>query len=145
MEASSVPSAGPVFPVSVKGVVIHEQRVLLAFNERSEWELPGGRLEVGETPEACVAREIAEETSWQVKARSRPLDVWVYQPLPETLPHRRVLIITYGCVPLTTGELVRSHEHGAVELIPLGELGGLRLPEGYRASIAHWASLRGDL
>jgi 8-oxo-dGTP pyrophosphatase MutT (NUDIX family) len=60
MESSSVPSAGVRFPVSVKGVVIYEQRVLLAFNERSEWELPGGRLEVGETPEACVAREIAE-------------------------------------------------------------------------------------
>jgi 8-oxo-dGTP pyrophosphatase MutT (NUDIX family) len=133
-------------PVSVKGVVIHEQRVLLAFNDRQEWELPGGRLEVGETPEACVAREIEEETSWQVKvADDRPLDVWIYQPLPETLPDRRVLIVTYGCVAISTGDLVASHEHGDVALIPLVDLEGLRLPEGYRQSITNWAAIRGDV
>jgi hypothetical protein len=72
------------------------------------------------------------------------LDVWVYRPLPETLPDQRVLIVTYGCVPISTPELVASHEHGAVELIPLEKLPGLRLPEGYRRSIVAWASLRGD-
>jgi ADP-ribose pyrophosphatase YjhB (NUDIX family) len=50
------------YPVSVKGVVAHDGRVLLLKNDRSEWELPGGRLELGETPEECVAREIEEET-----------------------------------------------------------------------------------
>ena len=32
------------FPVSVKGVVVRANRVLLLRNERDEWELPGGRL-----------------------------------------------------------------------------------------------------
>jgi ADP-ribose pyrophosphatase YjhB (NUDIX family) len=47
------------FPVSVKGVVVRDSRVLLLKNEREEWELPGGKLELGEEPAACVAREIA--------------------------------------------------------------------------------------
>ena len=34
---------------------------MLLENERGEWELPGGRLEPGETPHACLAREFAEE------------------------------------------------------------------------------------
>jgi ADP-ribose pyrophosphatase YjhB (NUDIX family) len=47
------------YPVSVKGVVVRSGRVLLLKNERDEWELAGGRLGAGETPEQCVAREIA--------------------------------------------------------------------------------------
>ena len=31
------------FPVSVKGVVIREGKVILLRNERDEWELPGGK------------------------------------------------------------------------------------------------------
>jgi 8-oxo-dGTP pyrophosphatase MutT (NUDIX family) len=131
-------SSGPVFPVSVKGVVLRDGRVLLLRNERQEWELPGGRLEVGETPEACVAREIAEETGWDVKV-DMLLDAWVYQPLPETLPDRRVLIVTYGCTTTATGEPIRSGEHHDIGLFTPRELGGLRLPDGYRRSIATWA------
>jgi hypothetical protein len=45
------------FPVSIKGVVLRAGRVLLLRNDRDVWELPGGRPEVGETPEQCVVRE----------------------------------------------------------------------------------------
>ncbi len=59
------PGQGRAFPISVKGVVVLDGLVLLLRNERDEWELPGGKLELGEDPERCVAREIAEEVGWQ--------------------------------------------------------------------------------
>ena len=34
--------------MSVKGVLLEDDRVVLLLNERDEWELPGGRLERGE-------------------------------------------------------------------------------------------------
>jgi 8-oxo-dGTP pyrophosphatase MutT (NUDIX family) len=45
----------------VKLVVDYQGRVPLLKNERDEWELPGGKLEVGESPEHSVCREAAEE------------------------------------------------------------------------------------
>jgi len=51
-------SAVHAFPVSVKGVAVQDGRLLLLENERAEWELPGGKLEIGEDPPACLVREI---------------------------------------------------------------------------------------
>jgi ADP-ribose pyrophosphatase YjhB (NUDIX family) len=57
--------------VGVGGVVISGNRVLLARRGaeplRGEWSIPGGLLEVGETIEQGVARELLEETGLVVR------------------------------------------------------------------------------
>lgn len=131
------------YPVSVKGVVVQRGRVLLLHNERGEWELPGGRLEPSETPEECVAREIAEETGWIV--RSGPiLDSWLYHI---ELAQRRVFIVTYGCLLVDGQEDLRpviSHEHKEVGRFTRDEVDGLTMPAGYKRSIAAWYARLGD-
>jgi 8-oxo-dGTP pyrophosphatase MutT (NUDIX family) len=121
------------FPVSVKGVVIRDGHVLLLRNERDEWELPGGKLELGEAPADCVQREIAEEVSWPVTTGPL-LDTWQY--------HIRdgvdVLIITYGCHVSTDTAPVVSHEHKEAGLFAVADVGGLRMPDGYKRSIVNW-------
>jgi mutator protein MutT len=134
VRGSPADNAAYRFPVSVKGVVIRGGEVVLLRNERGEWELPGGKLEPGEPPEACVAREIAEELGLPVRA-AQLLDTWVYAVAPEV----RVLIVTYGCCELGAGEAILSQEHQELRWFPLAEVRALPMPEGYKASIAAWA------
>jgi 8-oxo-dGTP pyrophosphatase MutT (NUDIX family) len=122
-----------VFPVSVKGVAVQAGQVLLLENERDEWELPGGKLELGEEPAACVVREISEETGWEVAAGPL-LDCWQY--------HIRagadVLVVTFGCWVRGAGRPVVSSEHKRAGLFAAEDIPGLVMPEGYKRSIGSW-------
>lgn len=127
------------FPVSLKGVCVQDGRVLLLYNERDEWELPGGKLELGESPDVCVAREITEECGWPVRVGGI-LDSWQYH-IREGVD---VLIVTYGCYVDTTAAPVVSHEHSEAALFTPAEAAALPMPQGYRTSIRHWfAQLQG--
>jgi len=61
-----VRSGAPTIKVSAAVMVRDGACVLLARRPPGDrlagfWELPGGKIEVGESPEACLARELAEE------------------------------------------------------------------------------------
>ena len=134
MPAPAHPAAH-AFPVSVKGVAVQGGRVLLLENERNEWELPGGKLELRENPADCVVREIREEAGWEVTARPL-LDCWQY--------HIRegadVVIVTYGCHVLSTDPPLVSNEHKQAGLFAIREIPDLVMPDGYKRSIAAWST-----
>jgi 8-oxo-dGTP pyrophosphatase MutT (NUDIX family) len=130
---SDIAPTVPAFPVSVKGVLVRAGRVLLLENERDEWELPGGKLEPGEQPVDCVAREITEETGLLVTA-GPILDAWQYH----IRAGHDVLIVTYGCHPASDRPPVLSHEHRDVGFFTPAEVAELPLPAGYRCSIQSW-------
>lgn len=123
-----------MFPVSVKGVVVRDDRVLLLRNERDEWELPGGKIEVGETPEGCLVREVEEETGWPVKV-GEILDSWIYHI---TQVDRHVFIVTYGCYVDSQAPVVVSNEHKEAGLFTREGVSGLPMPDNYKASILAW-------
>ncbi|WP_458076833.1 NUDIX hydrolase [Streptomyces sp. EMB26] len=59
----------PLHSVSVAGAVVREDGRLLAIRraDNGTWELPGGVLELSESPEDGVAREVWEETGIRVE------------------------------------------------------------------------------
>lgn len=122
------------YPTSIKGVVIHERRVLLLLNERGEWDLPGGRPDPGEDHRAALVREVREETGLTVE-----VGALVDEHLFEVLPQRFVRIVAYACTLGTEGTIALSHEHHEaswVELSALGErVAGRVLPAGYLGAI----------
>lgn len=91
-------------PISVKGVLVQRGRVLVLRNERGEWELPGGRLDDGETPEEALTREIREEAGLTASVGSL-VDVWVF----EVTPGKEVLILWWGTLlPSLTNSVIRD-------------------------------------
>jgi|SRR5688572_8756349 8-oxo-dGTP pyrophosphatase MutT (NUDIX family) len=139
MSAQPSDSLARHFPVSIKGVVFRDDRAILLRNERDEWELPGGKLDAGESPAQCCAREILEELALVVSV-DRLLDCWVY----DILGRVKVLIVTYGCLLEAPGSIAISAEHKEVGFFRIGELDRLPMPEGYRASVRRWWSCLED-
>lgn len=124
-----------MYPISVKGVLeTADGGLVLLHNERNEWELPGGRIEDGETPQECLAREIMEELGLAVTVGPL-LDSYVF----EVIPGKRVFIVTYGCTLAGPFAPAISDEHTHFGVFAPDSLPH-PLPAGYRASIDNWTS-----
>lgn len=122
------------YPLSIKGVLIHDGRVLLLLNERGEWDLPGGRPDPGEDHRHALVREMREETGLAVEVGGS-----LHEHVFEVLPQRFVRIVTYACSLVRATDVTLSHEHLEVRWVPLNEIGaviaGYGLPAGYLCAI----------
>jgi 8-oxo-dGTP pyrophosphatase MutT (NUDIX family) len=134
-------------PISIKGVLIHEGRVLLLLNGRGEWDLPGGRPDVGEDHRVALRREVLEEAGLVVEVGAA-----LGEHLFEVLPGRFVRIAAFACRLVTAEKLVLGAEHlearwFSIERLGDGLIDGHRLPDGYLAAVrrAHALPDRGRL
>ncbi len=121
-------------PISVKGILIHRDRVLLLLNERDEWDLPGGRPDPGEDHRTALEREVREETGLAVTVGDA-----LAEHLFEVLPGRFVRILPFACRLVGDGDVVLSHEHLETRWLQIDALGatiaGHKLPTGYLGAI----------
>jgi mutator protein MutT len=77
--------------VGVGGVVIHEDRALLIRRGSEpllrQWSIPGGSLELGETLEQGVVRELLEETGLEVRVAGL---IEVFERIDTVFPTRTI-------------------------------------------------------
>ncbi len=112
--------------VGVGAVIVVDGKVVLVKRRfdplAGQWSLPGGTLEVGETLEAGVAREMLEETGLEVEV-GRVVDVFDRITMDES---RRVryhfVLVDYLCRPIA-GTLQAGSDVAEVALVDPGALG----------------------
>ncbi|WP_225943749.1 NUDIX hydrolase [Nocardiopsis terrae] len=100
----------PLHSVSVAGAVIREDGRMLVIKRRDNgnWEPPGGVLELDETPEEGVVREVLEETGIHVEVEQL---TGVYKNMT-----RGIVALVFRCKPSSGVEIITS-ESTAIEWI----------------------------
>ena len=95
------------FPVSVKAIIRRDGKFLMIRGTRrgkSEFSFPGGLVDEGETLEQALAREVLEETGYEIRV-GKPFYAAKYE-------HPRGgenVVICYGC-SITGGAPVLGRE-----------------------------------
>jgi len=68
----------------VKGIVRKNGRFLVLVKPNGKLDLPGGRVENGETVQSALQREINEETGLKVEIHD-PVEEWSFYKTPDQL------------------------------------------------------------
>ncbi len=82
--------------VSAKAIILNDDKFLVLKQSRpgmSYWDLPGGKLEYGETPEEAVIREVKEEVDLVVMPIKLIGTWWFFSPVNKY----QVICLTYLC------------------------------------------------
>jgi 8-oxo-dGTP diphosphatase len=89
----------------VKGIVRKNDLILVLVKQNGTLDLPGGRVEDGETVKSALQREINEETGLKVKIYD-PVEKWSFYKTPDQL----IRGITFECAYLD-GKVKLCGEH----------------------------------
>ena len=120
-------------------VIEHDGMILAA--QRSEtmsmplkWEFPGGKLESGETPEACLVREVREELAIGISlGRALPVTTHSYETFTVTL-------YPFVCAP--ADGVMTLHEHRAIAWMEPEQVSALDWAEADLPIIAGYLAIR---
>lgn len=103
-------------------IIEREGRVLAAQRSRSmsmplKWEFPGGKIEAGESPKACLERELAEEMGVGVAIQR------VMLPCVHRYPTFTITLYPFVCT-IVSGEITLN-EHRAIAWLTPEEMTAL--------------------
>ena len=118
--------------VGVGAVIVHEDRVVLVKRRfeplAGRWSIPGGAVETGETLEACVVREMVEETGFEVEVGPviEVFDRITHDETGRVMYH--FVLIDYLCRPIG-GELRAGSDVAEAVLVERSELAQYDLTE----------------
>jgi 8-oxo-dGTP diphosphatase len=121
--------------VGVGAIILDGGKILLEKRKSTpgegKWAVPGGLIELGETVEQAVIREVKEETGLDV-ASPRLVDVVDYISLDEKGAVKYHFIILDYLVTVKGGELKAASDAAELRWVPISEVERYDLTESFR-------------
>lgn len=118
------------FSVAVKGVLCHEGRYLLRKNQRDEFELLGGKLEITDrSMEERLVEEFLEESGIAIQVDSAR-EPWLY-----TVNRKNIIIVPFICSAVDIPETLFDEDGGELLWVSPEEVDSLNMPQGYLDTI----------
>ena len=132
------------FSIATKGFIFYNETFLIvkrsekSFDDASLWEIPGGTMEIGETVEECLIREVNEEVGLSVEI-IRYLYSW---KIPRNATHETVGL-TFLCES-SDNAVKLSHEHTNYAWILPSEIHKYNFSEGIKKDFSKvdWSYLQ---
>jgi mutator protein MutT len=122
--------------VGVGAIVLSEGKILLEKRKnepgKGKWSIPGGVVDLGESPEQAVIREVEEETCLEVDT-PRLIDVVSDVSLDENGKVKYHFVIIDYLVTVKRGELKAASDAAALKWVPFNEVEEYDLTRSFRA------------
>ena len=133
--------------VGVGAVILDGPRVLLVRRAheplKGEWSLPGGAVELGETLETALAREVLEETGLDVVVGPVVEVIDRVHRAPDGRVEYHFVIVDYLCT-VRGGVAAHGSDASDVRWVPIADLSPYRLTDKAIGVIKRAVDLRGE-
>ena len=114
------------FPISIKAIIIDDQRVLCLKNERNEWDLPGGKINFNEDIEECLRREVKEEVNIDIE------NLQILKPLSLKFNDVAVFVVVFSANISCESYISVSYEHNDYNFFSKNEIKNLNMPKDFK-------------
>jgi 8-oxo-dGTP pyrophosphatase MutT (NUDIX family) len=114
-------SISEMFPVSVKSILIDDQRVLLIKNERDEWDLPGGKIDKNDNVIETLIKEVKEELNIIIDNYN------ILQAQKYLFRKQEIIVVTYFSEITNEDPIILSFENIDYQFFSYDKLNELKL------------------
>lgn len=122
--------------LAVKAIIEKEGKILIIKRAGSEdcfkemWDIPGGGMKFGETPEEALKREVKEETNLEIEI-VKPVRIWTFF---KNNKNTQVIGVTMLC-KYKDGRVKLGEEHVDFKWIKPEEIENYNIHEGIKKDV----------